>query len=135
MTGGIGRLARSSAVHVSFAFLAMGGWALYANRGHSTSEMLMAGLVQGVLSGCLTLFLKSVIERLSRRFSGAAALWAPPLIACIGSAALLLLVHAISATPEILRTIAVPLTVSTSYAVLYNYSISRGRIRTHGAAR
>jgi hypothetical protein len=30
--------------------------------------MLMAGLVQGVLSGCLTLFLKSVIERLSRRF-------------------------------------------------------------------
>jgi hypothetical protein len=135
MTGGIRRLARSSAVHVTFAFLAMGGWAVYANRGHSTAQMLMAGLVQGILSGFLTLFLKSVIERLSHRFSGAAVLWAPPLIACMSSAALLLLIHAISGTPEILRTIAVPLTVSTGYAVLYNYSISRGRIRTDGASR
>lgn len=135
MNDRIRSLSRSSIVHVSFAFLLMGGWALYANRDHSNLRMLTAGLVQGTLSGCLTLFLKSAIEALSARFSGIAALWAPPLIACIGSAGILVTVHAISGTPEIAATIAVPLVVSTSYAALYNYSISRRRMTGHGAGR
>jgi hypothetical protein len=72
---------------------------------------------------CLTLFLKSAIDYLSGRFSGVTAYWAPPLIACIVSTGVLVTIHSISGTPEILRTIAVPLLVSTSYAALYNYSI------------
>jgi LytS/YehU family sensor histidine kinase len=120
-------LAGSSIVHVLFAFLAMGGWAVFANRMHPMPRPVISGLVQGILSACLTLFLKSVIEALSKRFRGLAALWAPPLIACLGSTGILVTIHALSGTPEIVKTIAVPLLVSTSYAALYNYSISGGR--------
>jgi fructose-specific phosphotransferase system IIC component len=94
---------------------------------HPMPRPVISGLVQGILSACLTLFLKSVIEALSKRFRGLAALWAPPLIACLGSTGILVTIHALSGTPEIVKTIAVPLLVSTSYAALYNYSISGGR--------
>ncbi|MET3857254.1 hypothetical protein [Rhizobium sp. OAE497] len=127
MSGLVARLGRSSAVHVAFAFVAMGSWALFANRAYPLPRMLLAGLVQGALSGCLTLFLKRVVERLSAIFSGPLRLVAPPVIALLGSATLLVTFHILSGTPEILKTIAVPLLVSTSYAALYNYSISKGR--------
>jgi hypothetical protein len=120
-------LAGSSVVHVLFAFLAMGSWAVLVNRSYPMPRPVIAGLVQGMLSGCLTLFLKKAVEALARHIGqGGARFWAPPLIACLGSATILTVVHALSGTPEILRTIAVPLMVSTSYAAIYNYSIVRG---------
>ena len=127
MSGLVARLGRSSAVHVAFAFVAMGSWALFANRAYPLPRMLLAGLVQGALSGCLTLFLKRVVEKLSAIFAGSLRLVAPPVIALLGSATLLVTFHILSGTPEILKTIAVPLLVSTSYAALYNYSILKGR--------
>ncbi len=125
------RWAGSGTVHVLFAFLAMGGWAMFANRAHAMPQPLYSGLLQGALSACLTLFLKSVIDALSRRFTGAARLWAPPLIACLGSASLLTFLHVLIGTPEIASTIAVPLLVSTSYASIYNYSLSRRKESDH----
>ncbi|WP_077961434.1 hypothetical protein [Ensifer adhaerens] len=119
-------LASSGVVHVAFAFVAMGGWALFANRHHPVPKPLVAGVVQGTLSALLTLYLKTAVDALSRRFSGAGRLILPPLVACLGSSAALVVIHAASGTPEILKTIALPLTVSTTYAALYNYSISRG---------
>ncbi|URK87039.1 hypothetical protein LP421_24660 [Rhizobium sp. RCAM05350] len=121
------RWAGSGTVHVLFAFLAMGGWAVFANRGHAMPQPFYSGLLQGALSACLTLFLKSVIDVLSKRFSGVVRFWAPPLIACLGSASQLTVLHALIGTPEIACTIVVPLLVSTSYASIYNYSISRRR--------
>jgi hypothetical protein len=103
----------------------MGGWAMLANREYPVPQALLAGVVQGSLSACLTLFLKTAVEHLSSRFAGITALWAPPLIACIVSSATLTAIHALSGTPEILKTIALPLTVSTSYAAIYNYSLYR----------
>ncbi|MBB6483956.1 hypothetical protein [Rhizobium lusitanum] len=131
MSGRLKALAGSSIVHVLFAFLTMGGWAFFANRMHPMPRPLISGFVQGVLSGCLTLFLKSVVEALAQRFRGLIRLWAPPLIACLGSATILIVIHALSGTPEILKTIAVPLLVSSSYAAIYNYSISGGSRRNH----
>jgi hypothetical protein len=90
-------------------------------------QPLYSGLLQGAVSACLTLFLKSVIDALSKRFKGVTRFWAPPLIACLGSASLLTALHALIGTPEIAKTIAVPLLVSTSYAAIYNYSIFRKR--------
>jgi hypothetical protein len=119
------RIAGSSITHVAVAFCAMGGWAMFANRGYPLPRTLLAGLVQGTLSGCLTLFLKTAVETLSKRFSGTAALCAPPVIACVTSSAILAAVHAVSGTPEILKTIALPLAVSTSYAAIYNYFLYR----------
>lgn len=127
MSSHLRALARSSVVHVLFAFLAMGGWALFANRLHPMPQPLIAGVVQGTLSAALTLCLKSTIDAFSRRFRGTTRFWMPPLLACLASTSILVAVHATAGTPEILKTIAVPLLVSTSYAVAYNYSISRGR--------
>ncbi|EJL56677.1 hypothetical protein PMI09_01681 [Rhizobium sp. CF122] len=122
------RLAQSSVMHVLIAFVAMGGWAVLANSNHPLQRALLAGVVQGGLSACLTFFLKTVIERLSKQFEGRAGLWAPPLIASLGSTTVLISIHALSGTPEILKTIAVPLAVSTSYAAVYNYFLYQKRI-------
>lgn len=121
------RLMRSSIVHVAFAFIAMGSWAAFANRAHPMPAPLQAGLIQGALSAAITLFLKRGIEALSSRFSGLAALLVPPLVAGLVSATLLTTIHTIGGTPEIGRTIAVPLTVATSYAALYNFTLWRTR--------
>lgn len=125
MTAVLRRFVSSAFVHLLVAFFAMGGWAFYANRRYPMPQPLVSGLVQGMLSALLTLFLKSAIDFLSRRFTGTTALWAPPLIACLGSATVLIIIHTLGGTPRIARTIAIPLLVSTSYATLYNFSIVR----------
>lgn len=127
MSAPLARLMRSSIAHVGFAFLAMGSWAAFANRAHPMPAPLYAGLLQGAISASITLVLKRAIEYLASRFSGLTALLAPPLIAGLVSASLLTLLHTIGGTPEIAKTIAVPLTVATSYAALYNYSLWRIR--------
>ncbi|MGO4623550.1 hypothetical protein AB4Z34_15120 [Ensifer sp. 2YAB10] len=126
MTSKLRGLASRGVVHVAFAFFAMGGWALFANRHHPMPKPVVASVVQGTLSALLTLYLKTAIDVLSSRFSGATRLVLPPLLACLGSSAVLIAIHAAGGTPEILKTIALPLTVSTTYAAIYNYSISRG---------
>ncbi len=118
-------LAASGRVHVAFAFVAMGGWAVFANRVHPMPRPLFSGVVQGAVSALLTLCLKSIIDALSRRFSGGLRLWGPPLLACLVTTGILLAIHALAGTPEILPTIAVPLFVSTSYAAIYSGSIFR----------
>jgi mannose/fructose/N-acetylgalactosamine-specific phosphotransferase system component IIC len=119
------RLAHSSAVHFGFAFVAMGSWAAFANRAHPMPAPLYAGLIQGALSGCITLFLKRLVAYLGTKFAGLAALLAPPAIAGAVSASLLTTIHAVGGTPEIARTVALPLTVATSYAAIYNFSLRR----------
>ncbi len=118
-------LAASGRVHVAFAFVAMGGWAVFANRVHPMPRPLLSGIVQGAVSALLTLCLKSIIDTLSRRFSGGLRFWVPPLLACLVTTGILLAIHALAGTPEILPTIAMPLFVSTSYAVVYSGSIFR----------
>lgn len=129
-------LAQNTFVHVAFGFLAMGAWAVFANRAHPLPQALLAGLVQGAISGTLTLFLKKGLERMSAMFFRArqsdegtgrniAALFVPPLITATAIGAILVTAHTLAGTPEILATIAVPFTVSTSYAILYNLRLWR----------
>ncbi|MCK4713374.1 MAG: hypothetical protein KAT26_10895 [Marinosulfonomonas sp.] len=128
----IRKILQSSITHVLFAFCAMGAWALYANWAHPMPKPLIAGVVQGALSASITLFLKKIIEALSARFPLGTALWAPPLIACTFSLALLVGAHILATTPEILRTIALPYSVATTYAVVYNYLIWKIRKNHNG---
>lgn len=127
MTASRRGLMDSSVVHVGFAFVAMGGWAAFANRAHPTAAWLQAGLIQGALSAAITLLLKRAIELLADWFEGPVGLVAPPLVALIVSACALTTLHALGGTPEIAHTIAVPLTVSTSYAALYNLALWRAK--------
>lgn len=150
--------ANSTVAHVGFGFLAMGGWAVFANRHHPLPDALLAGLVQGTVSGLLTLVLKKFLEWLAARMSPAlrqaqrdaagpvpaqegrqpepveggarriAALIVPPVITAASILAILVSAHTFAGTPEIAATIAVPFTVSTTYAIIYNWGLwKRGR--------
>src|SRR4051812_26843157 len=66
-------LAKSTAVHVAVAFLAMGGWTLWANAGHGLAAAWIPALVQGTISGTITLVLKRALEAMVSRLRGPAA--------------------------------------------------------------
>ncbi|WP_296251204.1 hypothetical protein [uncultured Stenotrophomonas sp.] len=117
--------ARNSAVHMTVAFIAMGSWATFANLAHAMPRPLIAGVLQGILSALITLFLKRMIEALSARLPGSAGYWVPPVVAVAVSLSLLSSIHWIAGTPEILRTIVVPLSVTAIYATSYNLALRR----------
>jgi mannose/fructose/N-acetylgalactosamine-specific phosphotransferase system component IIC len=121
------KLARASATHVAVAFLAMGAWALYANRAHGAAAILPA-LAQGTLSGAITFVLKRVLEWLAARLAGWRALVLPPIATASAILATLIAVHRLIGTPEIAATIAVPWSVSTLYAIVYAATLARGRL-------
>jgi len=121
--------ATSTAGHVAFAFVAMGAWAAFANRGHGPGAMALAFVVQGALSGLITLVMKRWLEAAwGRHFAGLAP-WMRrllgPVISCLTIAALLWTGHRLAGTPEILATIAVPWSVSTLYAFVYTATLGR----------
>jgi hypothetical protein len=119
----------NTAVHVAFGFLMMGGWAMFANRHHPLGDAALAGLVQGTISGALTLVLKKFLEWINARFTGLPALIAPPLVTATSIFLILFSAHTLAGTPEVAATIAVPFTVSTTYAIIYNLGLWR---ETHG---
>jgi hypothetical protein len=122
-------IARSSATHVAFAFLAMGGWAVFANHTHGLQRAAIAGLAQGTVSGLLTLGLKRFLEAAAARLPDLAAATLPPAITCAVVLAILLLVHHLAGTPNVLATISVPYAVSSSYAWIYSAMLVLGRRR------
>ena len=121
MGGLIAHLAGQAWVHVAVAFVLMGSWALYANWAHPMPKPLIAGLVQGALSGAITYGLKRSLDALRARMSRGAGWWLPPLVTCCVSLAVLVGMHLLAGTPEVLRTISVPFSVATIYAVSYNF--------------
>ncbi|WP_412074319.1 hypothetical protein [Tritonibacter mobilis] len=134
----IPHLMAATPLHVAVGFLTMGGWAVFANAGSGLRVMLLAGLVQGLISGGLTLGLKRSVDWMRPRMARGLGNWMPPLIAICGSAFLLVIAHWLSGTPEIAATIAVPLGVSLSYIFTYNILRQRrayptsGRKENHG---
>jgi hypothetical protein len=120
-------LAKSTPVHVGFAFIAMGGWTLWANAGHGLAAAWLPALVQGAISGAITLVLKRALEAMATRLSGPAAYALPPIVTATAILTVLIGVHKLIGTPEIARTIAVPWGVSTLYAVIYTSVLARGR--------
>lgn len=122
---------RHNGTHLLGAFVAMGGWAVFANRAHAWPEVMVAGLVQGGLSACITLIMKRQIERMIAALDGLMALFVPPVACGAFSITVLGIVHRLAGTPEPWATIIVPVAVATTYAALYTITLltSRG---THG---
>ena len=127
-TGGPAQLMRATWVHVAFAFIAMGGWAAFANRDHGVGVMALVFVVQGALSGLITLVMKRGLEWAFRGPFATLPTWlrrlTPPTISCLTIAGVLWLAHTLAGTPEIFRTIAVPWSVSTLYAFVYTATLS-----------
>ncbi len=118
-------LLQSKAVHGAGGFVLMGSWAVFANRAHEMPAPLVAGLVQGLLTATITLFLKRIIEGIFHGTSGWARMVLPPCAACLISVVVLGVIHTFAGTPALLATILVPITVSTLYAILYTITLSR----------
>lgn len=120
-------LGQSKAVHAAVAILAMGGWAIFANRHHPWPQPLIAGAVQGAMSGAITLLQKRLIEHVSMRFPNALGMLVAPVAAVLTSLIILGAAHLLAGTPEIFATIAVPLCVTALYALSYSYALWRLR--------
>ena len=120
-------LFRSSAAHMAFGFLLMGGWALFANRAHGLEESWLPALAQGVVSALLTGVIKKAIEWMDGRIGGPLAYIVPPLVTASSILATLFAMHSAIGTPEIAATIAFPWSLSTLYAVIYNAGLVRAR--------
>lgn len=102
----------------------MGGWAFFANRTHEMPAPLVSGIVQGLFTASITLFLKRLIEGIFHHATGWLRILAPPLAAFFISLVLLTVIHRIAGTPALIATISVPLTVSTAYAFFYTIALS-----------
>ena len=114
---------------MAFAFLAMGGWAVFANHTYGLQRAAIAGLAQGTVSGLLTLGLKRFLEVAAARLPDLAAAILPPAITCAAVLAILLLVHHLAGTPNVWATISVPYAVSSTYAWIYSAMLVLGRRR------
>ena len=125
MSSAVAGLARSGAVHGAIAFLGMGAWAAFANRGHGLDAMALAGVVQGAISCVITLILKRSLEAMFARLSGPAAVLLPPVVTMAVVLAALLAIHRLASTPEVWATIAVPYAVSSTYAWIYTLTLLR----------
>src|SRR5258706_7511807 len=78
-------------------------------------------------SGGITRAQKRTLGAICRGLRGAPATFLPPLITGSVILALLVGVHSVIGTPEILATVAVPWSVSTLYAIVYSAVLARGR--------
>ncbi len=129
----IGRAAALSAV----AFAVYGAWAGFANRGHGLDAALRAFAVQGCSSAFVTGTVAAVIEwahlRLPRtRASAAMAVGCGVLFATAFHVTL----HALAGTPELARTVAVPVLANVVYASGYVGTLrALERRRAEAAAR
>ena len=107
----------------------MGGWAFIANRAHPIPAPIYAGLLQGLLSGAITLGMKKALEVLFRywvsRDRAKTGLITTPLTVCSLSASALLVSHAVAGTPELIATIIVPSSVALFYACIYTHTMWR----------
>ena len=124
------RILKSSILHVAVGFLLMGGWALFANRSHGLDQAWLPAVAQGTLSAGLTFALKRTLEALNGRVPGVSAFVVPPLITAGTILLLLVGVHRLIGTPELVATIAVPWSLSTLYAIVYNARIVADRRKT-----
>jgi hypothetical protein len=117
------RFLQDNFIHILFSSTVMGAWATFANWAHPRPQPLISGLVQGASAACITYFLKRLIEWLATKFTDSTALWAPPLIACSATLCVLIAAHSVVGTPELVRTIALPFSIGSIYAAIFNYSL------------
>ncbi len=110
------------ATHIAFAFVALGGWAFWANRMHEMPAPLIAGLLQGVISATITIGLQWIIHRVYGRTRNAGL---SMITAALFSLATISSLHALAGTPEIMATIAIPWMVGCIYVIAYTSGLHR----------
>lgn len=117
---------RSKIFHGILAFFLWGGWALYANWAHGIRSSMTSAIAQGVLSFGITNFMAISMEFLLK-FSK------KPMVqffyavfgTCTVQLSMLVGVHIIVNTPELLSTVFPAAVVAFSYCVFYTLGLIR----------
>lgn len=108
------------------AFLAWGAWAFWVNHVPDIRHGYISGITQGCTSFVVTLLMVEAVRQIALRVPQACKLWLPPLLTASVNGAVLLLVHALAKTPNILATIAAPWAVAFVFCSFTSYKIYSG---------
>ena len=107
------------------AFLMWGGWTLYINtKIDSLEHGIISGLVQGICSFVITLFMTFLIDKQFNFFQKSwAKLCLPPVCTILLTGSFLITVHHLIGTPSIVYTLSPVLTVAFLFAVVTNLKL------------
>ena len=109
------------------AFFVWGGWAFWVNRVPDIQHGYVSGITQGMASFVITLLMVESVRLIALRVPPAYQLWLPPLLTASVNGVVLLVVHSLAKTPNILATIAAPLAVAFCFCLFTSYKIYAGR--------
>jgi len=114
-----------NAVSAALAFALWGGWAYWINADHGAAKQIVSALAQGTASFVITLVMVRIVARLYQVLPAPLKLPGPALITvgCTGSA--LVAIHAAVGTPEILKTVAAPLSVALGFCAYTTVKLQR----------
>ncbi|OTG67190.1 hypothetical protein [Acinetobacter silvestris] len=112
-------------ISACFAFLLWGGWSFYINTQQgSLKHGIISGLIQGICSFVITLFMTFIIDQQFNYFKNLTAkLLLPPILTVLCTGSLLILIHHLIGTPSILYTLSPILTVAFLFAIFTNFKL------------
>jgi hypothetical protein len=102
----------------SIAFVMWGLWAYFVNVGKGASSPYLYAIVQGVFSFVMTLVIVRVLQYFWVRMQGQPfADLAPVIFTVFLTGLVLVLIHVLIATPNLIGTVIAPLTVSFAFCL------------------
>jgi hypothetical protein len=110
---------RLTILSVFFAFIVWGGWAFWINlSGGDTAQAVRSGLTQGIYSGVMTLYMSYAVSFFCKKTQGRRLWWLWPTLVTVGPLSVLsVIAHILNHTPNVAKTVAVPLLVATLYCL------------------
>jgi hypothetical protein len=125
---------RFNLISATLAFALWGGWAYYVNAlttGEGTASPLTSGLTQGTGSFLITLVLVRAVAWLYHRLPPRPLrLVLPGLITVTVTGTCLATAHALVGTPDIVQTVAPPLSVALAFCIYTAFMLRRAELRT-----
>ncbi|NNP73139.1 hypothetical protein A7P53_11245 [Acinetobacter defluvii] len=108
-----------------FAFLLWGSWSFYINMSQGSLKAgIISGLAQGICSFMITLVITHLIEKQFNFYQVKfLKLLLPPICTILFTGSILVLVHHLIQTPNILKTVTPALTVAFIFAFVTNLKL------------
>ncbi len=117
--------------HGIIAFFLWGGWALYANWQHGFQSSMTSAVAQGILSFCITNFMAICMEFLFAKSEKPMLQFCYAVFGtCALQLSMLIGVHVIVKTPELVTTVLPAAIVAFSYSIFYTINLMRAQAST-----
>ncbi len=123
-------------ISASLAFLLWGGWAYFINSGTTSTSGIVPAITQGSYSFIITLLMTHFITfQYNRIPAGVWRTFLPPVITISLTGTLLVFIHKLVGTPEILFTVTPALSIALlfSFYTVYKLHSSSPHERSHNA--